>query len=113
MQISMLYHFFDRLFHRFIDLLEDFLTPKSGSQKKNFSVHNNNNKQQQQQTTDRFQVDLEVGRTLFKHLKMLLQFGKRSKICRKLDPVISLRTRLIKHLRLLIKRVLKDAPAAQ
>ena len=70
----MQYHFFDRFFRRFIDLLADFMSPKSGSQKKMFNcLQTTNNKQ----TTDRFWVDLEVARTLSKHLKMLPQFAKR------------------------------------
>ena len=72
----MQYHFFDRFFRRFIDLLADFMSPKSGSQKKMFNCEQqtNNNKQT---TTDRFWVDLEVARTLSKHLKMLPQLAKR------------------------------------
>ena len=70
----MQYHFFDRFFRRFIDLLADFMSPKSGSQKKNVNKQQQTNKQQT--TTDRFWVDLEVARTLSKHLKMLPQLAK-------------------------------------
>ena len=63
----MQYHFFDRFFRRFIDLLADFMSPKSGPQKKMFNCVQTNIKQT---STDRFEV------TLSKHLKMLPQLAK-------------------------------------